>query len=288
LTLHGEALVGQKVGVSACAGPRRLMSWSGRTDGEGKYRIEGIAAGRHKLSIERGSSRHPNSALRGVEEYFEIGDGEVLTFNHELVPGSATVTGTVWLNGAPAPGLSVSLDLSDRPEPAKRVTRTNTDRDGRFTAAGLLPGEYDAWVIRFKQPGHGTEGFVRSFRVEAVAGETIEVTFSISIGVLRGDFVGLREGELGLVALIPGEVAGDAFTYAAIEELMLRIADRKEVEEDGAYCFPDVEPGLYTVFGAAFPADAEDDSQRFAGLRLSKVLVEVEEGQSTEVDIALD
>ncbi len=40
------------------------------------------------------------------------------------------------------------------------------------------------------------------------------------------------------------------------------------------------------MFGAALPKSGEADEQRFADLRLSKDVVEVEEGETTLLDIA--
>ena len=287
LTVHGQPLVGQKVQVRPGDGRPRVAYWQDWTDHDGKYRIAGIAPGNHELSVVRHVNAAGNKGLRTIEDRFDIADGDALTLDYELAPGTATVTGTVWLNGAPASGLTLFFDIDDR-QLSDGETRAQTDHDGRFTATNLWPGVYDLHILRHQQPREGIEGFRRSFRVQAVDNETVEVTFSIAIGGLRGNFTGLREGEEGLVALIPGEVPGDTFTFEDIEKLMPQIADRKELNADGAYLFPDLDPGIYTLFGAAFPAGAEDDEQRFAELRLDKVLVEIEEGQSTEVDINLN
>ena len=166
-------------------------------------------------------------------------------------------------------------------------TRAQTDDTGEFAAAHLAPGPYDVQVVKYRVDEKKEEGFVRHFKVNAIDGETVGVEFAISIGRLRGGFLGLREGEEGFVALIPGEIAGDSFTFEDLQKLIPEIAYRKELDVDGEYVIADIEPGVYTAFGVALPMAAANDEQRFAGMRLSMAVVEIEEDETTSLDITL-
>ncbi len=287
LTMHGKPICGQRVQVEAADvdGPARLSSWGTWADMDGRYHITGIAPGHHQLKVIRHVNEGGKKGLREISEYFGIESHETLTFNFDLGSGSSTIAGTVLLNGKPAPGCTLLFRLDDE-RLSREEIRAQTDDVGEFAAVNLAHGSYDVRIVQKGERQTGKAGFNRSFQVDAIEDETVEVDFTIIIGKLQGTFTGLREGEEGWVALFPGEIVGDNFTFENFQRLSRDIAYRKKLDADGEYAIPDASPGIYTVLGAAFTAAAETNEQRFASMRLSEaVLVEIEEDKTTVLNV---
>jgi protocatechuate 3,4-dioxygenase beta subunit len=118
------------------------------SDGTGRFRIEGVTAGRHRAKVS-----HPDAPPRTAE----------LTTAHdatiELGAGGG-VAGVLRDRGTGAPLANTAIVAEG---PAGAVAGATTDRDGRFTLTALAPGP---WTLRARHPGYAAGRLA----VEVVAG----------------------------------------------------------------------------------------------------------------------
>jgi protocatechuate 3,4-dioxygenase beta subunit len=190
-----------------------------RTDGDGRYRLEGLAAG--KVSIEASHDEHPR-VVRDVE----LTEGvQTLDFTFE---GGLRVTGTVVdTSGGPIAGASLRL------APVGRLfggPEARSSADGSFALEGARDGEYELWA--------DATGYAASngkTRV-TVAGEPVS---GIEVRLDRG-------------TAVVGQVTGVA------SDAMSRVRVRVEgagsfglsgaaVDHRGQYRIENVAPGSYRV-----------------------------------------
>lgn len=118
---NGEPAVGVSVSVNDAAS--MFQRWT-HTDPEGKFLLQGLAIGRHRLSISQGVPDHSRFIeLRAGRQELEI-----------TVPGSSRIRGQlVDPDGRPLPGWQVQA----RPVSDFTPMHAYTDREGRFAFDGL-------------------------------------------------------------------------------------------------------------------------------------------------------
>jgi hypothetical protein len=118
--LVGGAVSGAPVGTGPVAGVVVL------TDREGRYRLEGLATGRHAIEVSDNDGRH-------AREELEVQPGrQVLDIDLDAGEVSGRV---VAASGVPAAGTEVQIM-----GPQHRIVRTGLD--GTFAFRSLLPGSY--------------------------------------------------------------------------------------------------------------------------------------------------
>lgn len=124
---------------------------TGETDGEGRYRVEGLPGGKRKVRVESDS----HLTLKGT---VELPDGADHTWDAQLEAAfilSGVVQGP---DGAPVEGASVTFSWDDSAEDSPAgmfagllsggsgVKIALTDSEGRFRAEGLQTGPWDVAV----------------------------------------------------------------------------------------------------------------------------------------------
>jgi protocatechuate 3,4-dioxygenase beta subunit len=162
------------------------------TDDRGRYRIDGVPAGRYRVEAmlegEDSGNRMGYGGYEGenpapLEQRFPVlvADGAATT--HDLtvtrvVPGS--LNGVAMLNGVPAPGLMVLLAPMTDDSDFDFDRNTKTDALGQFKFRSLKPGKYAVTI------GRTWERIYGGGAVEVTAGQLAQITVDVALGVARG------------------------------------------------------------------------------------------------------
>lgn len=140
LGLDGEPVGGARVEHGS---PRQLRSSTTMADATGRYRLDGLPAGRlavRALAAERGSEASPVRAIAEVE----LRAGERADLDLEFEEGAAISGRLLDANGAPLQRVSVTLRGRCRdPVDPNVFATTRTGGDGGFTIDHLLEGRYE-------------------------------------------------------------------------------------------------------------------------------------------------
>ncbi|HEX6903732.1 MAG TPA: carboxypeptidase-like regulatory domain-containing protein [Thermoanaerobaculia bacterium] len=186
------------------------------TDGDGRYRIDGLAAG--PLSAE---ASHETFG-RAIRE-LDLQPGEnVLDFE---LDGRGEVSGLVLDGlGSPVAGARVRLLATPFSGPSSQIL---SQPDGRFTVRGLAAGTYD---VSASKEGLGQTRAPVSVQVGEAAGQEVVLEL-VRYGVIRGRILGLDPEDLARVRL--------SIAWAP--------AEAAQVSHDGSYRISDVPPGSWRV-----------------------------------------
>lgn len=209
----GQPLAGAEVGVAEPAVD--FFFGSATSDGDGRFRLEGIAPGTRAVQAEHRSYRR---AIKELE--VRLGENSV----DLRLEGGVEVSGRVVdEGGAPVASARVSLRAGPRswnqPDAATGV-------DGSFTLAGVADGTYR--VVADK------EGFASSR-------EGVEVT-------VAGNDVSGIEVKLSTGGAIVGQLSGLDFTELSQVQIWLMSGRRAgQVSPDGSYRIDHVAPGEHRV-----------------------------------------
>lgn len=120
----------------------------------GKYAI-GIYSSGKRYSVVRTSSEAGETAGRDVN----VPAGGMLSMTAVLAAGSANIEGFVKRGGKAASGVMVVLIPNESSTREELFRRDQSDSDGSFRLASVIPGEYklvaieDAWGFDWSKPG---------------------------------------------------------------------------------------------------------------------------------------
>lgn len=287
VTRRGEPLAGQKVQVSypieAGVGGRP----NARTDADGQYRIEGLPEGLAFVEVVQTTGAVGAWARREMGRSVEIVEGRTVVADFGFGTESATLEGTVRINGQPALDAAVMVQFVDA-DGQSEETSARTDALGRYRIADLPQGIHHVRMVRFRRDETGQTGIMRDTVVETVTGEITRLDFDIHSGSVQGVLKGLRDGERGTAAFVQGEIVIESLEVATIEAVREQAVETVELEANGPFRVGDLEPGLYTLFVAAYPETAADVAEALPSLRLTAVLIEVAEGRPAQIDVTLE
>ncbi|MEA2559218.1 MAG: hypothetical protein QOH06_722 [Acidobacteriota bacterium] len=209
----GQPLAGAEVGV---ADPTMdFFFGSATTDGDGRYRLEGIAPGTRAVQAEHKSYRR---AMKELE--VRLGENSV----DLRLEGGVEVRGRVVdEGGTPVPSARVSLRAGPR---SWNQPDAASGADGSFVLDGVADGTYR--VVADK------EGFARSR-------EGVEVT-------VAGSSVSGIEVKLTAGGAIVGQLSG--LDFAELSKVQISLGGSRQagqVSPDGSYRIDHVEPGEQRV-----------------------------------------
>jgi RNA polymerase sigma-70 factor, ECF subfamily len=281
VTLNGAPCAGQRVRWDAVRDTGHVES-----DEEGRFRITGLASGHMTLTCRKIAQEDGFDVTHETRQSLSLDGADTVTVNLDLITGDGTIEGRVAVNGEPAEDAYLYVKLLPYPSPQKTSTRTNGAGDYRMS--GLVPGVYHVYMLKSLGDPAGDIGVSREAEVEVVNGQTVRLDFRVQTGFFQGSLSGLRAGEGGIVAVVPGEVTVDRIDAETLAVLERETVAKKEMAEPGPFAFADIAPGLYTVFYAAYPAAEEDTATALAQARCFSILVEIQEGQTTEAVLVLE
>jgi hypothetical protein len=219
---------------------------------DGGFRIDGLVPGEYRLSVS-------TVAGGGIYQYYGESDGVVggRTFTVHadgtvrldvVLKRESSISGTAVLaDGTPAYGSSVEA-FSVR---GGAVAWATTDESGRFTLAGLLPGQYE---VRISAPFTNPEGFIGEWY-----GDTDDRNAATRITVGWGQDVTGIDATLtlgirleGVVRVPAGSGYGGAHVQLVPEAAALLGADPRTgrsatTDAAGRFRFTTITPGRYVV-----------------------------------------
>jgi uncharacterized GH25 family protein len=233
LSPAGRPVAGADVEVLAAEEGRRffMMPVSAQTDGDGRYRLEGVAPGARTVQASHESYR---SAVRDLE----VRPGEN-TLDISLEGGSEVRGRVVDEGGAPVPGARVSLREGVR---SWDLPGGVSGADGGFTLEGVADGTYRLLGEK--------DGFARDEDGQEV--------------VVAGSSVGGLEIKLGRGGAVVGQLLGLDFTE--LSQVQIRAGGGMwgrtgTVRPDGTYRVENLAPGkrriVATLPGGTRQADGE-------------------------------
>lgn len=221
---RGATITGRVFDPEGVPVPRASVRWvdhpsgggSALTDGDGRYRLEGIPSGSGTLE-----ARHEDypRVLRDVE--LEFGS---YVEDFRLRRGRSLGGRVVDENGALVTGATVILQADTAYE------HEETGADGTFRFEGLEPGSYR---LRAEAPGRSATELPQPIRVADVDVTGVEIRLSPGVDI-RGRVVGLEQDDL----------ARTQVAAVRADEAVQRVA---EPSWDGTFVLDDVGPGSWRV-----------------------------------------
>jgi len=228
-------------------------SGEAETDGEGRFRLPGLAAGEYTVRVKAASYRPLDQPVKVPES--EAPRPVTLL----LKPGLAVRGVVVEPTGRPAPGVVVEASPASRSGDgiafAERSVTARSGDDGAFALAGLEPGSY---VLS----ASGENGESAREVVEAGVEEPVELRLE-GAGAIAGTVAG-RDGSPVEGASVSG--------YGGAETQLEPVP----VDAGGAFTFPRVAAGQYRVWAAA------------DGWAQAQGQVTVEPGRTATVELTLE
>ncbi len=253
-TADGRPVIGARVGTVESEGNRmlRLMRDSVTTDGDGRYRLEGLATG--PVSIE---AQHDDYARTVRDTELKAGTNRLdLAFS-----GGQSVSGRVLdAGGASLAGAFVELHPPGQRWGGPEAT---TGPDGSFSIENVQDGSYELGATR--------EGFAASsgeVKVEVKGAPVTGLVVTLrSGGAIAGTIQGLDPKEYAGVNVIAGSDAG----YGS-----------GSVDFQGNYRIADLAPGRYTVRAMTrdFSRSASGDTEVVAGVPEARLDIDFAQGIS--------
>lgn len=224
LTPTGQPATSARVTVRHATTPDQLMAieiaGSARTNGDGRYRLEGVATGPQTLIATQ------EGYLRGLRD-LDVRPGEN-RLDFRLGEGASVSGRVVDEGGRPVAGSAVSL-IASRPGSGREGT---SDTDGSFRFSGVEPGSYSLAAHR--------EGYSPGREQVTVANspvDGIELRLQQGGGVIAGRILGLAPQELPRVQI------------SALKRPLDTLDGTREGHADsqGGYRIEGVFPGNWTV-----------------------------------------
>ncbi len=217
----------------------------------GVLEIMGLAPGHYVIELPALSSGNEKVPSRGWYQEIDLaGDAEL---NAGDAPGFATVSGSVFFEGATGVPKGASLQLSN-PVTGESFFGSISDKGQvDFSARAVRAGRYTVSLGN----NHGFYLSKLSATGARLIGRTLEISGASSVhvvavatpGIGQVDGVALREGQPfagAMVVLVPRDPANNTPLFR-----------RDQSDSDGTFTLPNVVPGQYTVVAIANGWDLE-------------------------------
>jgi uncharacterized protein (DUF2141 family) len=134
-------------------------------DSGGSATFNDVAPGTYAMLVNVPTENHPFTIARISSQDTEkeghditVTAGASLDLTASLVPGVVSIEGFAGRQGKTMPGVMIALVPKDPEMHPERFRRDQSDMDGSFQIAGVLPGSYtliaveDAWDFAWNQP----------------------------------------------------------------------------------------------------------------------------------------
>ena len=177
----GDAGVPQGLMLALRAADRKVTR-AGPVDGEGKCEIQEVPPGKYDLLAATPNTDYAVTRMvvngnpsRG--HALEIAAGTSIDATVVLVSGQAVVQGTAKREGKAAAGAMIVLVPKDPESHGELFRRDQSDSDGTFSLANVIPGEYtivaidDGWDLHWSEPGVIEHYMPEGQKVSVSAGE---------------------------------------------------------------------------------------------------------------------
>ena len=251
------------------------------TDASGHYVFSNVTSGRGQVSTYVQSSRGNLNQSRQVI----VETGRTTTADFDLPAETGGLEGVVTIGGQPVTNAHVSAYLSSEEGSTSSYAQTNSD--GSYVINSVPAGEVRVSVyIRDSSGGGGRQ---HSETAQIVAGSVTRLDFDLPLPTfVSGYLSGLKEGEMGYIGLLPGEIKLGPLTKEKVQEYLGMLAGQAEMNPDGTFRIENVEPGTYTVVGVAADPNAATPEDAIMNARIVTEVIEVNEGEEITVQLSID
>ena len=179
----GEPEMPKKLSVGLSARLRSLSRWAS-TDAKGEAEFQDISAGRYEVTVGGGGKRYSVSRILadGAEvsgHTLTIAPGSSPSVTLTVVSGSVELEGAVKHAGKPFAGAMVVLVPKNPGDNRDLFRRDQSDLDGTFTLANVVPGSYtllaidDGWDLNWSEP-EVIAAYVKHGRKIEVGGQNLQ------------------------------------------------------------------------------------------------------------------
>jgi hypothetical protein len=245
------------------------MIMSATTDSEGAYDLRNVPPGVTTVSL-RAQGGITQDDIR--EQVADLVAGTVTEVDFVLGGGGAVLEGVVSVKGAVPSRGRITVELE---APSGLISRSaDLDAEGAYRVEGLESG---IAIVTAYALVEGDDRF-RTLReeVEIVDGEASTQDFIFATtATLRGVLTGLGDGERGTLVLLAGDVSLSNPTPQEILELQDLAVAMTESGPEGNYSFDGIEPGPYTIVGAAMRGAPQSVTEFLTGIRYVTAVFEV-------------
>jgi hypothetical protein len=251
------------------------MLQKGRTDGDGKCRLDGIPPGTWGITAV-----YPGQAstwLRRIVVDCEVVAGQTTVVAVDFQAASASLNATVTLDGESPLAGHATFTLTRPGESETHMNTATWGDDGTFAIADILPGAGSLMLMAmFSEDRRRT----KNFDLEIVENEQKVIEIDLSGGqTLTGVMNGLATTEHGTVAVLRGEHEFDELRLETMSEIQPLAAGSGIVAADGSYSVEGLDPGLYTIL-----AVVTRTRNTFDPVRWSTTVVEISDAGESTVD----
>ncbi len=237
---QGEGAFAEMAG-SMFAGMFGEAQGAGTTDGQGHFAIHNVPHGTYQVRATH--TDYAPTVGRGVT----LASGRDTSGYDIVLTRGGGVRGTVSHAGVPTPNAMVMISNTD----ASKQTATNAE--GRFEVTGLPAGTYMVMSMQMNFTGSDDEDAMpRTQSVTVVADQITEIDIATGLGVaVTGTVTGAAPDANVAIRIVPEGTAPPAEDLSADDPMaflaFMDFANMAEVEEDGTFTLPDVNPGTYTL-----------------------------------------
>ncbi len=234
-----------------CQDLTRFSMQSTKSDANGAYRIEGLAAGNFALT------RMPSNLAIGGDDFMKEMQGQIETQSVRLKPGEqlrvdfgaqtqghAALEGRVTSGGRPFAGAMVQVIGSGEEGRSSGVAAATTEADGSFRFDALQAGRAFVQV----HGGDFAAGDMNAALVPVLLkeGSTVDVTIDVPAGALTGAVVDAESGVplAGIAIYLAAATDGGS---ANAMEMAMRRTMAVRTNADGRFTLPRVPAGACRV-----------------------------------------
>lgn len=260
---------------------------SSRTDSEGAYVLSPDVDAQAHLSASISVQSDGMKIFRRMTAEVSLSTDASQYLDVPFARGDSIIRGSVFRGQRPFYNVEVSVSIDWDDGFTETITCT-TNADGEYIFEGLPGGVHSASVRVQPDTSYLSPATVEA-DIETQSGRTTRHIFRMDeIGGARVQVKGMRDREVAVVRIVPGDERRAQLDQESIEELGQRAVIAQQVTTDRELNFPVIQEGLYTVYVGAYDENANTIAAALPSLRVAYALMQIVADETTELTIDLN